>query len=333
MNRWILPVCLLFLLASCDHDSSSGGKHSKKILQAPPYAGVTDSIREFPKQGDLYLRRAVLLSQHNEHELANEDYSKAWSLNPDESTATLYVSNLLMVEDLRGAINLLEDCIKRFPRNRDFMRRLGEIYVQTGQQAKAMRQFDEQLAKDSADFEAWYEKGQLLSQLQDTAGAIYALRKAYRLLPINHTGVALANIYAASLNPAAITICNELIAKDTAGIQTDPFFIKGTYYSDTHQYDSALKAFEECIKRDWKFTDAYIEKGIVLYEQNHYDTALSVFAMAATVSNTNADAYFWMGRCYEKKGNTDEAIQNYQRAVSLDRNFKEAMEAIRRLRK
>ncbi|MFT3824962.1 MAG: tetratricopeptide repeat protein [Chitinophagaceae bacterium] len=331
MNKWLLLSSLLLLLASCGEGDEAAEK-TRKMLQSPPFAGLTDSISQFPKQADLYLQRAVLLSQHDQHELASGDYNKAWTLHPDEGTGIMYAANLMLIGDLKTATNLLQDCIKRFPDNREFPRRMGEIYVQTGQRAKALQQFDEQLQRDSNNFEAWYERGQLLAQLQDTAGAINALSKAYAIQPINHTGVALANLYAASLNPLALTICDELIARDTAGIQTDPYFIKGTFYSDTRQYPQALAAFEECIKRDWKFTDAYLEKGIILYDQKHYDTALHVFVMAATVSNTNADAYFWMGRCFEAKGNTSEALTNYERAVALDRNFKEAKDGIRRLK-
>ncbi|WP_350340127.1 tetratricopeptide repeat protein [Paraflavitalea speifideaquila] len=54
--------------------------------------------------------------------------------------------------------------------------------------------------------------------------------------------------------------------------------------------------------------------------------------MAATVSNTSADAYYWMGRCYEALRQPEEALQNYQRALSLDKGFDEAREGIRRLK-
>jgi len=330
MNKWFLGLYLLFILSSCG-ESDNSANQSKKILQSPPFAGVTDSIGRFPKQSELYLQRALLLSRQNQHDLAYEDYKTAWSLRTDEATGLLYAGNLLMINNLKEAGLLLQDCIKRFPANREFPRRLAEVYIQTGQNAKALLQLDEELAKDSTDFETWYEKGRLLAQLTDTAGAIKALKTAYLLQPINHTGVALAELYGASRNPDVITICDELIAKDSLGIQTDPYFIKGTYYSDIRQYKPALAAFEECIKRDWKFTDAYIEKGIVLYEQKQVDTALHVFVMAATISNTNADSYYWMARCFETKGDTEQALLNYQRAVSLDRNFGEAKEGIKRL--
>ncbi|MHA4847038.1 tetratricopeptide repeat protein, partial [Flavitalea antarctica] len=47
---------------------------------------------------------------------------------------------------------------------------------------------------------------------------------------------------------------------------------------------------------------------------------------------TNADGYFWIGRCYEAMNDNDKAVENYQRALSLDRTFREAGDRIKRLR-
>jgi tetratricopeptide (TPR) repeat protein len=54
--------------------------------------------------------------------------------------------------------------------------------------------------------------------------------------------------------------------------------------------------------------------------------------MATTVSNTNADAWFWVGRTYEAMGNKQQAIINYQRALSLEPEFSEAQQRLRKLK-
>ncbi|MBO9205095.1 MULTISPECIES: tetratricopeptide repeat protein [Niastella] len=336
MKKWfslqpLLLVGLFCWLYSC---RSGGEKESpEKILSSPPYAGLTDSIKRFPQNQDLYLERAILLSQNNRHELAAGDYKQAWELKPEEHIALQYVSNLMLVNHPKEAIDLLKECIVKWPANPDLHRRLSEIYAQIGETQKAIGQYDEWAQQDSTNFEVWYEKGALLTQLKDTPAAITALEHAYRIAPINYNGLALASLYGATLNPKVITICDELLRKDTSDITDDVLYLKGSYYSDTKQYDKALQMFNQCISRDWKFTDAYIEKGIVLHDLKKYDSALSVFTMAATVTNTSADAWYWMGRCYEAMGKKDKALENYERAVALDKNFEEAHEGIRRLKK
>ncbi len=54
--------------------------------------------------------------------------------------------------------------------------------------------------------------------------------------------------------------------------------------------------------------------------------------MAATVSNTSADAYYWLGRSFEATHQQEKALENYLRAVSLDKNFEEAKAGIKRLK-
>ena len=336
MKRWfslqsILLAGLLCWLCSCN--SGKEKESPEKILSSRPYAGLTDSIKRFPQNQDLYLERAVLLSQNNRHELAMADYKKAWELKPEEHIALQYVSNLMLVNRPDQAVNLLKESITKWPANPDLHRRLSEIYTQMGEAQKAIDQYDEWAQQDSTNFEIWYEKGVLLTQLKDTPAAITALEHSYRLAHINYNGLALASLYGATLNPKVITICDDLLRKDTSDITKDVLYLKGSYYSDTKQYDKAIKEFNECISRDWKFTDAYIEKGIVLHDLKKYDSALKVFTMAATVTNTSADAWYWMARCYEAMGKKDLALQNYEQALALDKNFDEAREGVRRLKK
>lgn len=304
---------------------------SKALLSKPPYASITDSIEAAPKDAGLYLIRGTRLSQNNLHELASADYEQAWNLTPNENTAMQFISNLMLVDRPVEAVGLLKECIKKYPNNPSFRRRLSEVYAQVGETEAALEEYNALLTKDSLDFESWYEKGSLLVQLKDTNAAIRAMEKSYSLQPVNFTGLSLANLYASTRNPKTIPLCDALIARDST-FATEATFLKGAYYSDTRQFDAALEQFELCIQQNWKFTDAYIEKGIILYDLKQYDNALKTFTMAATVSNTNADAYYWQGRCYEALQQPAKAIENYQRALSLDRGFAEAREGLRRLK-
>jgi tetratricopeptide (TPR) repeat protein len=321
----------MIIISSCgEHDTNAANNHAS-ILQSPPLANLTDSIKRFPDDVELRIRRALILSQMNQHETASEDYRKAWELTGDESIALDLASNLMVSGHLKQAVDLLKEGIKKFPENTEFNRRLAEIYLQEGNTSAASEQYDKMIQTDSTNFEAWYDKGMLLARLKDTANAIKALEKSFAIMPINYSGMALANIYVAKKNPRILDICNIILARDSGNIQTEPVFMKGVYYADQKQYDSALKQFNECIRRDWKMTDAYIEKGIILYERKEYDEALKVFKMTVTVSNTDADGYYWLGRCYEAKGKIEDAIENYERAIALDKTFTEARTALQRL--
>lgn len=320
------------VITSC----SGHGDHDKNPFEAlrhAPFKAVTDSLGMFPGNAELYLRRAALLSQHNLQDIATPDYKKAWELTKDEGVELEYISNLFLTNQIAEGIALLRRGAEEHPENTEFNRRLGEVYLQKNQPDSALAQFDIMIGKDSSNFEAWYEKGNLLAAQKDTVNAIRALEHSFALMPINYSGIALAGIYAAQKNHRALDICNMLLAKDSGALQTEPVYMKGVYYSETGQYDRAIKQFDTCIGRDWKMTDAYIEKGIILLQLKKTDSALTIFNMAATVSNTDPDAYFWMGRCYEAKGDKQQAAANYDRAYALDNSFIEAREGLHRVTK
>ncbi len=309
------------------------------ILNHAPFAGITDSIRQAeaasaaaPVAAELYFRRGEYLSRNNKHELAAADFQRSWLLQPDESTGLRYSSTLMIISRTGKAIQLLKDCIHRFPSNSTFPSMLGDIYQQLGRTREALSLYDTMLVSDSGNFEAWYEKGLLLEKTGDTAAAIHSLEKAYAMQPVNTYALELAHLYAEKKDPTALSICDNILRKDSAKELLDPLFIKGIYYSNTAQYRKAIVQFDSCIGRDWKFTDAYLEKGIALFKQNNYPEAMKTFQMAVNVSNTDPDGYFWIGRCFEAIGNKDQAIQYYQQALALDKDFSEAAAGIRRLK-
>ena|GEM_PF-135328 len=330
----LLPAiaCIGLLTTGCNNntDKTNG---AAAVLHHTPYAPLTDSLDQ--AKGDLaaglYFRRAELLSHNNLHELAAADFRRSWELRPEEFTGFRYASTLSIIGQADRAVQLLKDCERRFPSNPAFPSMLGELYQQFGRTTEAISVYDGILAKDTANFEAWYEKGLLLEKAKDTAAAITALEKAWRLQPVKTYGLELAHMYAESRNSAALPICDEILKKDSAHELIDPLFIKGIYYSNTTQYRKAIVQFDSCIRRDWKFTDAYLEKGIALYQQKQYDSAMSTFLMTVRVSNTYPDGYYWVGRCYEVTGHKDQAILYYRQAIALDKEFTEAADRIKKL--
>lgn len=331
----LLPVfCAALLAGSCKGPDNKNDDQSAAVLRRPPFVQLTDSIRQAGSAGaaGLYFRRGELLSRNNLHELAAEDYKKSWELQPEETTGIRYASTLSILGQTDDAIRLLKDCMQKYPANTNFPGLLGDCYVQSGRMNQALALYDTMLIKDSLDFEAWYERGLLLEQAKDTAGAIASLKKAYALQPVNTYALELAHIYAEQGNDKALQLCDEVMSKDTRNELVDPIFIKGIFYSNTARYKKAIIQFDSCIGRDWKFTDAYLEKGIALFQQKNYEEALKTFLMTIKVSNTYPDGYYWVGRCYEATGSKDDAVLYYQRAFALDKDFTEAAAAIKRLK-
>lgn len=333
MLKWPIVLVIIVLLSfSCSNNADEKGT-GIHILTVSPYAGLTDSIKRFPEDATLFEKRGLLLSQNNKHTLATADYQQAYKLSATPGNGLLYASSLFIEGKQEQMLDLLMELVKKFPEDMEVKRRLSEAYVQLGKPEKALEQYNGILESEPGNFEAWYEKASISAQARDTPTAIASLKNAYRLQPMLMYGITLANLYAETKNSQALPLCDELLQKDSLQESGDAFFVKGVYYSNTGQTKLALEQFENCINRDWKFTDAYIEKGIILFNDKNIDEALKTFALASRVSNTNPDAYYWQGRCYESIGNFEQARDSYFKAYALDRKFTEAKTAMERIDK
>src|SRR5450432_1867105 len=110
LNILLFVLALLFS-AGCKPDDKNKNS-SEDILSKPPLTALTDSIKRFPDDPDLYFRRAEILSQHNLHEMASSDYKRSWALKPAEETGLRYASNLSIINKEEDAIRLLQSCIQ-----------------------------------------------------------------------------------------------------------------------------------------------------------------------------------------------------------------------------
>jgi tetratricopeptide (TPR) repeat protein len=319
-----LFLMMVLTNTACKNKKNDPDTPASAVETNPYYKTLNDSIKKFPADASLYLRRAVRLTQENAHELAYDDFQKAWTLQPIIENALPFAANLAILGKQADRIRLLEKVYQLNNSNPQVQRLLAEAYAGFGKPEQALIIYNEMLVKDSLVPETFYEKALLLEQLKDTTQAIVALQKAYSMQSVDTYGLELAHLYAEQKNPKALEICNSILRKDSAFVLVDPFFIKGIYFANTKLYLKAIAQFDSCILRDWKTTDAYLEKGRAYFHMGNFNEALKTFNMAITVSNTDPDAYYWLGRCYEAQHKKMDAINNYRKAISLDQNFIEA---------
>jgi tetratricopeptide (TPR) repeat protein len=197
---------------------------------------------------------------------------------------------------------------------------------------EAIAQADSLIKRDSANNGLWFTKAQLQEENKDTAGAINSYTRAIRIYPSVEARLSLANLFAESRNSKALLICREVIAMGL-GRETDANceFVAGVFYSRTGDKKKALAFFDKAINDNYTLMEAYMEKGFIHFEDKNYQEALQVFERALRVNNTYADAYYWKAKCNEALGNKSDAIINYKRSLGLDKQLKEAADAIKRL--
>ncbi|MBN8674716.1 MAG: tetratricopeptide repeat protein [Chitinophagales bacterium] len=319
----------LIILSSCN-DTTPSSPYAE-ILTQPPFAGLTDSIRNEKTNHDLYFRRAVLLNTNNFPEPALADFQQAWSLKKEEKYAYA-ISTILVEKNPDSAAVFLNQSLKELPQSILLRISLARSYNAQNKTEEALKVCDEILQLNPEQVDVLKLKAGLLEKKQDFATSIRILEKAYSITPYDiELNYILALKYAEAKNPKVIGLCDSLISMDSLGVHADPYYYKGIYYSNMNDKAKALSLFNEAIKHDYNFLDAHIEKGIILYDQQKYEEAYKSFNLAMTISPKYADSYYWMAKCQEATGNKAEAKLNYQRAYGLDKTLKEAKESADRI--
>ena len=320
----------LILISSCNDkgtDSPFG-----EMLSQPPYTLLTDSIKQQPKNDELYFKRAVLLNTNNFPEPALADFKMAWSIKKDERYA-YGLSNILLDKKPDSAILFLNQALGELPNSFLLQLTLARSYDAQAKTDEALKLCNDILQKIPQQVDVIKMKAELLSKKGNTAEAISILEKAYNITPYDiDLNYELAYKYAENKNAKAISLCDSLIRIDTLGLHAEPYYYKGIYFSNINDKAKALALFDNAIKHDYNYLNAYIEKGRILYDQKKFADALKTVQLVNTISPKFPDAYFWIAKCQEALGQKEEAKLNYQRAYGLDNSFTEAKEAADKLK-
>jgi len=329
LRFYILWIIISFI-AGCNNNTTESPYD--EIVSRPPYANLTDSIRNDSKNAELYFRRAILLNKNNFPEPALADFRKAWSISKEEKYA-LGISNILLEKNPDSATLFIKEALQKLPESYLLKLTLARSYDAQNKIDDALKVCDEILSFDPNQLDALILKSDLFEKKQDTSGSLAALEKAYSLAPhlidINYK---LAFKYAESKNPKVIGLCDSLIKKDTLDQYAEPYYFKGVYFYNVGNKNKAIEQFDLAIQHDYNFLDAHLEKGRALFELKKYSEAFKTFQLAATITPTFADAWYWMGKSQEALGNNEEAKLNYQRAYGLDKTLTEAKEAADKLK-
>ena len=321
-------ILLIVLVFSCNNNEAL---ETDSLLKGQPYAIITDSIQQQPKNPDFYYKRGILLLQNEQFSHAEKDFRKAWSLKPDEQNA-LGVVNLLRRKNTDSAILFIEEALNKIPESLALKISLVRGHQQKGELEKAVSICNSIIEEYPGQLDALQLKAELLQAQNKNEEALKTLEKAYAYAPGDAELVhSLAFTYAQTKNIKAIALSDSLIAADKEGKHAEPYYFKGVYYANIGKKTGALVFFNQAIQHDYYFLDAYMEKGNLFFNSKNYKEALETFELAAKVSPTFAEAYFWMGKTKQAMGDAAEAKLDYQRAYGLDKSLKEAKDAAGKL--
>lgn len=320
----LIPVSLLF---ACSNNEDG----PDALLAQPPFQALTDSIRQAPKNSELYYRRGVLLYQNAQPAYAAQDLRQAWSLQPREEYA-LSMTTLLREKSADSAILFIESALRKLPNSIALQVGLARGYQNKNQGDKALAIVDKILSQYPNQIDALILKSELLQAQGKTKEALESMETAYGYAPADASlGYELAYQYAEAGNSKALQLTDALIKADPTETVAQAHYIKGIYYDKTGAKSEAVKSYDAAIRANYNFMDAYRDKGILFYEGKKYSEALKTFQLALTISPATAEFHYWIGKTQQAMGNKQEAKLAYQRAYGLDKSMTEAKKAADKL--
>ncbi|MGN6165507.1 MAG: tetratricopeptide repeat protein [Flavisolibacter sp.] len=323
-NFFFLLLSLAFIACNSNEEDSDS------VLSQPPFVRLTDSIQQSPKDAGLHFRRGILLYQNNQTAYAEQDFKKAWQLQPDEEYA-LSLAAILKNKNADSALFFLEEATHKLPNSVALQIGLARGYQKKGETEKALAIVDKIIEEQPGQLDALTLKSEILAAQNNQSGSLAYLEKAHSLVPSDpELAFNLAYEYADAKNSKAITLADSLLKAKVAEPEK-AYYIKGVYFSNTNNAVQALKNFDNAIAANYNFLDAYRDKGQLLLDQKKYNEALKTFQLAQKVAPANAEFYFLIGKAQEALGNKQDAKLNYQRAYGLDRSMTEAKEAADKL--
>lgn len=320
----LIPVSLLI---ACSDNTDQ----PDNVLSQPPFQSLTDSIKQFPRNSDLYYRRGVLLYQNNQAPYAASDLRQAWNLQPKEEYA-LSLTTLLREKNTDSAIVFIENALQKLPNSIALQVGLARGYQKKNQPQKALAIVDKILSEYPNQLDALVLNSELLQAQGKSREALEALETAYGYAPSDAAlGYELAYQYAEAGNPKALPLTEALIKADPTETVAQAYYIRGIYFDKTGAKSEAVKSYDEAIRANYNFMDAYRDKGILYYEGKKYSEALKTFQLALTISPATAEFHYWIGKTQQAMGNNQEAKLAYLRAYGLDKSITEAKEAADKL--
>lgn len=293
---------------------------------------VTDSIKQFPDNAELYYRRALLLF-NTDPRLALADFEKAASITPANTDYWAGAGEAaLLTDDYKKAASNFRQALTTAPGYTYLEYRLATAWIETKQYASADSLADVLARSPEGRDKAFYLKARIAEDRQDTVTAIKHLTSAIHAAgqaPEFEAVMELADLLRSRKAPAALNYYMLAWRLDTTNAH--PLYEVGRYQEELENTNAAMQAYKQCIIADPGFEEAYMALGKIYLNQKNYKEAHTYFNMSAKVAPTDAWAYYYRAACLEQLGKKENALADYTKAASFKKDFKEALAAIKRL--
>jgi tetratricopeptide (TPR) repeat protein len=193
-----------------------------------------------------------------------------------------------------------------------------ESLYQQGKLDEAIASYEQVLALDPADVNAYVKMARLLTLRQRTVEAVRIAQKATEMSPENAQAWAvlgMAHDWNGDLS-RAIDACKRAIDLDPTYARAYAYLAEA--YTDAVRWTEARDAVELALQLDDHDEDVYRNYGYMLENQGDYTGAIAAYERALEIHPNLAYVHIAVGRNYRALGDFEAAARSFQRATEID---------------
>ena len=330
MNRlrglpFILPMLLLMVMVI----SCGKAKIKKEMPSADPaLRELSELIRNQPGDPELYFERAKLYYREEAYDEAIDDVLAAQgidSIKPEyyHLLADIYMDYFKSYD----ALKTMEKVVSLHPKRIPGLLKLAEFQYILKQYDASVNTINDVLAIDRLEPEAFFMLGMNFRATGDTDRAINAFQTAVENNPeLLDAWIMLGNLHENKGDADPLVYYNNALLVNPES--TEAMHAKAFYLQNHGSMDEAIAIYKQINLIDPQYPDAYLNAGLLYLELDSLPAAFEQFNILVQVDLTNPLGYFYRGYSYQLAAETELARKDYQQAIQLAPDFKEAQEAL-----
>lgn len=338
MRNLILLGIVAFIFTACGSNSTTENQEvialdSTLTEKEAEFKAVNDLLKQDINNTSLYLKRAKLYSKYNDLTSAVNDVDRAIKIDSTQPEYYLLKAELLKKQDkLIECKQALDDCMLLDNDNVPARIELGWLALIARDYKQAIKYADAALKIDIYNAEAYYLKGMVFEEQQDTTLALSTYKTAIEqendyYEPYVHLGLLYFHI---DLNLAKEYLKNALRIKPNS---LEALYAYGICCQEKGDYNEAIATYHNILKIE-EYREPYFNLGYIHQEYlKVYDVAIDYYTKAINVEPRYVDAFYNRGLCYEKLNQYKKAEQDFREALKLNPQYTNAAIALERVLK
>ena len=335
LKFWALPFLLAFVavFSFCKHEKKVPAPAAVQGNASPEILELTRQIAADPQNDSLLYLRGKAFYEEQSYDPAIQDVALALQIDSMRPPYFHLLADIFMdYYKSREGLRIMETAANRFPDRIPTLLKLSEFQLILKKHSEALSTIDKIFRKDPQNAEAWFMTGQICKDMGQLDRAIASYKKCISFTPDNLDAyISLGQIFAFKKDKIALDYLNNAIRIDSNSMEARHAI--ADYYSEMGDLKKAVATYKDIINRDKSYQDAYLNLGLIYLDMDSLPQAKFHFDLALKADPLFIKAFYYRGVAEEKMGDKTAALQDYDMAARNAPGFKEAQDAVDRLKK